>query len=54
MTPLRIAVHLTDNKPDAWVEGLRAALPGAQVEVWSPGMAATAVIKSTNVIVESG
>jgi len=41
MTPLRIAVHLTDNKPDAWVEGLRAALPGAQVEVWSPGMAAT-------------
>ena len=41
MTPLRIAVHLTDNKPDAWVEGLRAALPGAQVEVWSLGMAAT-------------
>jgi len=38
---MRIAVHLTDNKPDAWVEGLRAALPGAQVEVWSPGMAAT-------------
>ncbi|MET0208902.1 MAG: glyoxylate/hydroxypyruvate reductase A [Burkholderiaceae bacterium] len=38
---LRIAVHLTDNDPDPWVEGLRAVLPDAHVEAWKPGMPAT-------------
>ena len=27
----------TDTKPQPWLEGLRAALPGATVEVWQPG-----------------
>ncbi|VTU35831.1 2-hydroxyacid dehydrogenase [Variovorax sp. RA8] len=34
---MRIAVCLTDNRPDAWIEGLRAALPGADVQNWQPG-----------------
>ena len=34
---MRITVCLTDNRPDAWVEGLRAALPGAEVDAWVPG-----------------
>ena len=34
---MRIAVCLTDNKPEPWVRGLQAALPEAQVEVWAPG-----------------
>ena len=36
---LRIAVCLTDNRPDPWIAGLRAALPEAEVENWSPGAA---------------
>lgn len=34
---MRIAVCLTDNKPEPWVEGLQAALPEAEVFAWSPG-----------------
>lgn len=34
---MRITVCLTDNRPDAWIEGLRAALPEAVVENWRPG-----------------
>ncbi len=34
---LRIAVCLSDNRPDPWVQGLRAALPEAEVEAWVPG-----------------
>jgi glyoxylate/hydroxypyruvate reductase A len=34
---MRITVCLTDNRPDAWIEGLRAALPDAVVENWRPG-----------------
>jgi glyoxylate/hydroxypyruvate reductase A len=34
---MRIAVCLTDNRPEPWVRGLQAALPEAQVEVWTPG-----------------
>ncbi|CAN5710320.1 glyoxylate/hydroxypyruvate reductase A [soil metagenome] len=34
---MRITVCLTDTRPDAWVSGLRAALPGAEVDVWAPG-----------------
>lgn len=36
---IRITVCLTDNRPDPWIEGLRAALPEAEVENWSPGAA---------------
>jgi glyoxylate/hydroxypyruvate reductase A len=34
---MRITVCLTDNRPGPWVEGLRAALPGAVVDAWEPG-----------------
>ncbi|RST51472.1 2-hydroxyacid dehydrogenase [Variovorax sp. MHTC-1] len=34
---MRITVCLTDNRPDAWIEGLRAALPEAVIENWRPG-----------------
>ena len=36
---MRITVCLTDNRPEPWIEGLRAALPEAEVENWSPGAA---------------
>ncbi|MDB5732138.1 MAG: D-isomer specific 2-hydroxyacid dehydrogenase NAD-binding [Variovorax sp.] len=39
MNPMRITVCLTDLRPESWIEGLRAALPEADVEVWSPGAA---------------
>ena len=34
---MRNTVCLTDNRPDAWVDGLRAALPDADVDAWAPG-----------------
>lgn len=34
---MRITVCLTENKPAPWIDGLRAALPQAQVEEWRPG-----------------
>ena len=34
---MRITVCLTDNKPAPWMQGLRAALPEAVVEEWTPG-----------------
>ncbi len=34
---MRITVCLTDTRPEAWVSGLRAALPGVEVDVWAPG-----------------
>jgi glyoxylate/hydroxypyruvate reductase A len=36
---MRIIVSLTDNRPDAWIAGLQAELPDAQVEVWQSGAA---------------
>ncbi len=36
---MRILVSLTDLRPDAWVEGLQAAFPEAEVEPWQPGAA---------------
>lgn len=36
-TPLRITFCCTDTKAEPWLAGLRAALPGATVEVWQPG-----------------
>lgn len=36
---MRITVCLTDNRPEPWIEGLRAALPGAQIETWQAGAA---------------
>ena len=38
-SPIRITVCLTDNRPGPWIEGLRAALPEAVVENWTPGAA---------------
>jgi len=37
---VRIAVCLSDTKPEPWLEALQVALPGAQVQLWSPGLAA--------------
>lgn len=34
---MRITVCCTDTKVAPWIAGLRAALPGAQVEDWQPG-----------------
>lgn len=37
---MKITFCCTDTKPEPWLAGLRAALPGAQVEVWQPGAGA--------------
>lgn len=34
---MRISFCCTDTKPGPWLEGLRAALPGAAIEPWMPG-----------------
>ena len=34
---MRIAVCCTDTRVEPWIEGLRAALPGSQVQAWTPG-----------------
>ncbi len=34
---MRILFHATDNKPEPWVDALRAALPHAEVMAWAPG-----------------
>lgn len=34
---MRISFCCTDTKPDPWLEGLRTALPQAEVTLWSPG-----------------
>ena len=39
LTSMRITVCLTDNRPETWIAGLRAALPEAEVENWAPGAA---------------
>ena len=36
---MRILVSLTDLRPDAWIAGLQAAFPEAEVEPWQPGAA---------------
>jgi glyoxylate/hydroxypyruvate reductase A len=36
---MRITVCCTDTKTAPWIEGLRAALPEAEVEEWRPGAA---------------
>ena len=33
---MRITVCLTDTRPESWIEGLRAALPDAEVSAWTP------------------
>ncbi len=37
--PMRVAFCCTDTKAQPWLEGLRAALPGAAVEAWLEGAA---------------
>jgi glyoxylate/hydroxypyruvate reductase A len=34
---MRLAFCCTDTAPEPWLEGLRAALPEAQVSLWQPG-----------------
>ena len=34
---MRVTFCCTDINAQPWLEGLRAALPGAQVELWAPG-----------------
>ena len=34
---MRIAFCCTNTKAEPWLQGLRAALPGATVEEWAPG-----------------
>jgi len=34
---MRISVYLTDNRPDPWIDGLKAELPEATIEAWTPG-----------------
>lgn len=34
---MRVSFCCTDTKPAPWLEGLRAALPGAVIEPWAPG-----------------
>ena len=36
---MRLTFCCTDTKAQPWLEGLQAALPGAEVELWSPGAA---------------
>jgi glyoxylate/hydroxypyruvate reductase A len=37
---MKITFCCTHTKPEPWLAGLQAALPGAQVEVWQPGAGA--------------
>ena len=37
MRPMRITICCTDTKIRPWLEGMRAALPEAEVRPWSPG-----------------
>jgi glyoxylate/hydroxypyruvate reductase A len=39
MTAMRLTVCCTDTRSAPWIEGLRAGLPGAEVEEWRPGAA---------------
>ena len=39
MPSLRIAFCCTRTEPEPWLQGLRAALPQAHVELWQPGTA---------------
>ena len=36
---MRISFCCTDTKAQPWLDGLRTALPGADIEVWAPGAA---------------
>lgn len=34
---MKLLVCFSGTRPDPWIEGLRAALPGASVSAWTPG-----------------
>ncbi|HWS05310.1 MAG TPA: glyoxylate/hydroxypyruvate reductase A, partial [Burkholderiaceae bacterium] len=34
---MKLLVCFSGTRPDPWVDGLRAALPGSEVSVWAPG-----------------
>ena len=35
--PMKITFCCTDTKAEPWLQGLAAALPGAEISVWQPG-----------------
>ena len=35
--PMKIIFCCTDAKPEPWLQGFSAALPGAEISVWQPG-----------------
>ena len=35
--PMKITFCCTDAKPEPWLQGFSAALPGAEISVWQPG-----------------
>ncbi|MDR0227276.1 MAG: glyoxylate/hydroxypyruvate reductase A [Burkholderiaceae bacterium] len=34
---MRVTFCCDDTRPDAWLQGLRTALPDAEVDIWAPG-----------------
>ncbi len=37
LAPMKITFCCTDAKPEPWLQGFSAALPGAEISVWQPG-----------------
>ena len=37
LAPMKITFCCTDAKPEPWLQGFSAALPGADISVWQPG-----------------
>ena len=37
LAPMKITFCCTDAKPEPWLQGFSAALPGAEISVWHPG-----------------
>lgn len=37
LVPMKITFCCTDAKPEPWLQGFSAALPGAEISVWQPG-----------------
>ncbi len=37
LAPMKITFCCTDAKPEPWLHGFSAALPGAEISVWQPG-----------------
>jgi glyoxylate/hydroxypyruvate reductase A len=35
---MKLLLHIPDTRPEPWADGLRARLPGAEVQVWEAGL----------------